>query len=270
MAPAWQLLVLLLAALSSEINAQSEGGMTQQPETWTGRWLPERPHETPVTTVVPELQDHKHGVKMGVKSVRCDNAKINLTVDWDYNPINYTCFYPTHRIRPDLSVRPLLECENIPKKYSAAHICMRTRIHYQSKIPTFGPHRPLWAKYGEFTFVPVQRWLHNLEHGAVVMLYHPCANQLEVARLRTLVTGCIRKHVITPYTLLDVERPLALVAWGCRLTMNVVDDDTVEEFIKKYALKGPEKIDVDGQYREGLVMPAANASKMAFTELCPH
>ena len=41
-------------------------------------------------------------------------------------------------------------------------------------------------------FVPVQRWSHNVEHGAVVMAYNPCLNPDTVDRLRKLVTGCIR------------------------------------------------------------------------------
>lgn len=26
-----------------------------------------------------------------------------------------------------------------------------------------GPHRPIWAKYGEYKFLPRERWLHNAE-----------------------------------------------------------------------------------------------------------
>jgi len=45
-----------------------------------------------------------------------------------------------------------------------------------------------------------------LQHGAVVMLYHPCAYPSQVDRLREIVTGCIGKHIITPSTLVDPER----------------------------------------------------------------
>ena len=72
-------------------------------------------------------------------------------------------------------------------------------------------------------FVPAQRWLHNIEHGAVVMLYHPCTHPETVAALRRLVTCCIRKHIITPSTNLSEKRPLALVAWGCRMTMSHIN-----------------------------------------------
>lgn len=42
---------------------------------------------------------------------------------------------------------------------------MDTTISYPEKIPTFGDHRPLWPIFGEYKFVPPQRWLHNIEHG---------------------------------------------------------------------------------------------------------
>ena len=44
--------------------------------------------------------------------------------------------------------------------------------------------------------MPVQRWSHNVEHGAVVMAYNPCLNQDSVERLRKLVTGCIRCSIL--------------------------------------------------------------------------
>ena len=45
-------------------------------------------------------------------------------------------------------------------------------------------------------FVPVQRWSHNVEHGAVVMAYNPCLDPDTVDRLRKLVTGCIRCSIL--------------------------------------------------------------------------
>lgn len=75
------------------------------------------------------------------------------------------------------------------------------------KLHSFsGTHRPLWAIYGEYKFLPKQRWVHNLEHGAVVMLYHPCANKYEVNLLKKIVRSCLYKHVITPYNLLTPDR----------------------------------------------------------------
>ena len=101
-----------------------------------------------------------------------------------------------------------------------------------------------WALPGRF--VPAQRWLHNIEHGAIVMLYHPCTHHTLVEKLRALVKGCIRyvestyvylylfivhnfvrKHIISPSTLVSEMRPLVLVGWGCRLEMGQVDEHEV-------------------------------------------
>ena len=123
-----------------------------------------------------------------------------------------------------------------------------------------------------YRFVPPQRWLHNIEHGAVVMLYHPCTHPVTVDKLRTLVTGCIRKHIITPFTDLTEERPLALVAWGCVMTMSHVNKREVVGFIRKYALKAPEgTFPKEGKYSHELIKLAKppKGSDMNDTFLCP-
>lgn len=38
------------------------------------------------------------------------------------------------------------------------------------------------------------------------MLYHPCANPLEVTRLKNLLRSCLWRHVITPCNDLDYDR----------------------------------------------------------------
>lgn len=43
------------------------------------------------------------------------------------------------------------------------HFCMKDSIQYDEMLPTHGDHRPLWPVYGEYLFVPPQRWLHNIE-----------------------------------------------------------------------------------------------------------
>lgn len=48
-------------------------------------------------------------------------------------------------------------------KTQPQHYCMTQRLDYDEWIPTFGDHRPLWPVYGEYRYLPVQRWLHSLE-----------------------------------------------------------------------------------------------------------
>ncbi|XP_037092170.1 uncharacterized protein LOC119112195 isoform X1 [Pollicipes pollicipes] len=154
-----------------------------------------------------DLYDSKHGVKMGVATDRCDDGRTALAMDWAGSPVPHTCFLPYKRrlaVRYDLP--PVNSCVHLASTYYPRHICMKQKIVYNETIPTYGPHRPLWAVFGEYLYVPPQRWLHNVEHGSVIMLYHPCADYEAVAELRQLVRGCIRKHVITPYPALSAAR----------------------------------------------------------------
>jgi hypothetical protein len=64
-------------------------------------------------------------------------------------------------------------------------------------------------------------------------------------------------------------QPLALVTWGCRLTMSTVQPDIVKSFIKQHGLRGPEKLSQDGQYDLGLKVPAEILTDVDDSVLCP-
>lgn len=93
----------------------------------------------------------------------------NLEVDWDGSPRNHTCYTPKKRLNVRLDLQPLETCDDIPPNYTPKHFCMNYSILYNTSIPTAGSHRPLWPVFGEYRFVPPQRWLHSIE---VRLLYH--------------------------------------------------------------------------------------------------
>ena len=68
-----------------------------------------------------------------------------------------------------------MDHDNIPRP---GHACMNTKITYEDTPPRAGNHRPLWPAFGEYRFLPEPRWVHALEHGAAVFLYHPCADKV--------------------------------------------------------------------------------------------
>lgn len=109
-----------------------------------------------------------------------------MSLNVDFDPKNQTemdknskCI-EAERWKVDKEVSPLLTIVILPPRYAPIHRCMAVKIKYIERIPTIGPHRPLWARYGEYLYVPPQRWLHNVEHGAIIVLYHPCADHDEV------------------------------------------------------------------------------------------
>lgn len=144
--------------------------------------------------------------------------------------------------------------------------CAKTNLLFF--LSCSGSHRAVWPKYGEYEFVPPQRWIHSLEHGAIVALYHPCANRQETLKYKKLVKQCLFRHVITPYEQLSSERPFALVAWGKSLEMSFVDLKLMIGFIRMNALQGPEAIDRDGAY-EVMLVEAAKTVSTNDSSLCP-
>eukprot|EP00096_Caligus_rogercresseyi_P006091 TRINITY_DN2227_c0_g1_i1.p1 TRINITY_DN2227_c0_g1~~TRINITY_DN2227_c0_g1_i1.p1 ORF type:complete len:244 (-),score=61.24 TRINITY_DN2227_c0_g1_i1:72-803(-) len=217
-------------------------------------------------------RDDKNRVKMGVLNSECDDGQTQLEVDWKDDPTPYICYNAREKLYPVYKKESKLHCDTLPDDYMPLHFCMNQTIQYNTSVPTYGDHRPIWPKFGEYEYVPPQRWLHNIEHGAVVMLYHPCTHFGVVEELRQLVKGCLRKYIITPYAKLPEERPLSLVAWGCHLSMSHVDKKEVIRFIEDRALHGPEgRYSKEGQYTYKLkeLAKPPKGSDMDDSKLCP-
>ncbi|XP_014207583.1 uncharacterized protein LOC106638760 [Copidosoma floridanum] len=271
----------LLKDYEESDREQQRRGFTEEPvESWTGRWFPARPDEPALPPkIFPKVSKMESNgshpgsdqVPMGVQSSTCDDGKTNLTIDWDYSLSSTTCY--GKMTRPNLRLLPKIMCKTIPKNYVAMHKCMSDVIEYNEDIPLYGVHRPIWPVYGEYSYIPAQRWLHSLEHGAIVMLYHPCADKVEVKKLKYLVKSCLRRHIITPNNLLDEKRPLALLSWGCIMSMSHVNKKAVVKFIKESAASAgnaPEKdIYRDGEFSDQIKEKAANVSDEKDSILCP-
>ncbi|GAV04227.1 hypothetical protein RvY_14539 [Ramazzottius varieornatus] len=203
-------------------------------------------------------------IPMGV-TPGCDDGQTSLDVDWNGLSRDYWC--TEGQWKTNASAPPVQSCDPSPNQRT--HYCMNDKIAYTDVPPTYGDHRPVWPVYGEYKYAPPQRWIHSLEHGAVVMLYHPCANMVQVDKLRTLVRGCLRRHLITPYNKLPRSTPMALLTWGCKLLMNVVDERVAVEFIKTHADRGPEKLFEDGVFSYNLIKRAAMITDAGDSVICP-
>lgn len=245
----------------------------QDLEHWTGRYFPDKE-----TTLKPAMNSvsgsgktERQKMMFAAINKDCDDGKTNLTVDWNNSPVNYTC-YMKQFLPIDPKLPSILHSERIPPMYEAEHACMTSEIHYNTIIPTFGTHRPAWPKYGEYKFVPKQRWLHNLEHGTVVMLYHPCAHPMLVNHLRNIIVNCLYRHIITPYNL-PIDRPFALVTWGHYYAFNdpITNEMGAVQFILRHAKHAPEQMSRDGIYEHALLKHAevVEDSDIEDSVLCP-
>ena len=133
------------------------------------------------------------------------------------------------------------------------HIPLPQAITYAQSPPTSGPHRFEWAKWGEFVHLPAQRWLHNLEHGGVALLYHPCADPKIIQQLRGFARcqpagkgGDPFRWVMSPYP--DLETQWTIVAWKWRISGNCFDPAAVGKFLDQHYNKSSEDVPNHGSW----------------------
>ncbi|XP_048468719.1 uncharacterized protein tp53i13 [Rhincodon typus] len=141
---------------------------------------------------------------------------------------------------------------------------MGERIEYDEQIPTSGMYRPIWAAYGEYLYVPPQRWVHNLQRGGVAFLYHPCVHPRLKEELSLLARACKYQHIITPHLNLSQQWPLALVTWGKSLEMSTINlAEAVSWLRENVNLAHSSEMEDDGAYnylliRRAKLMSASN------------
>ncbi|MGH7296132.1 MAG: DUF3105 domain-containing protein, partial [Polyangiaceae bacterium] len=134
-------------------------------------------------------------------------------------------------------------------------------VQWDSNPPSSGPHFPIWAAFQAYTSpVPRGYYLHDEEHGAIVMLY-TCADDggcPDVAAALQSVSDAIPddplcaqtgegvrvRTVITPDPLLDV--PVAAAAWGWIYRAECVDLPTLTQFALDHYARGPEVLCANG------------------------
>src|SRR6478609_8747371 len=123
------------------------------------------------------------------------------------------------------------------------HVAACSEITYSTNPPSSGEHYPSWADFGAYDFpLPRGYWVHNLEHGAVVVTYNcpaGCDDDVERASawLAQLTpdaacsTGPARV-LLVPDPLLDV--PWAASAWGFTLRADCFDAGAFSSFVSDH------------------------------------
>jgi len=145
--------------------------------------------------------------------------------------------------------------EHVPE-VGLAHVSLPDAITYAQSPPSSGNHRAEWAKWGEYTFLPPQRWLHNLEHGGAALLYHPCADAKIIQELRGFArcrpaqsTGGPFRWVLTPYA--GLPRRWAIVTWQWTLLGDCFDPVAIEQFLDAHYRKTEEDFGAHGGWSYG-------------------
>lgn len=147
----------------------------------------------------------------------------------------------------------------VPQK----HTCVQRPLFYDNfntkgdlvTPPALGRHRERWPVWGEYTFLPPQRWLHSAEHGGIVFLYNQCLSPGDICRIRIFIqkwrlTLGLGKHafrfILTPFK--NLQTPMAIVSWGKVYMSNCFDEEDMDDFILKHYRESWEDVAEDGPY----------------------
>jgi hypothetical protein len=130
------------------------------------------------------------------------------------------------------------------------HVPDGSPIQYRHYPPASGPHYPSPQAWGVYsTEVPEGAWVHNLEHGGVVLLYKcdgsSCADMAsQIQALAQTLPRSARwneiKFLAAPYPKMD--EPFTLVAWDRQETLATLDAAKVQAFYRAYVDRGPENV----------------------------
>ena len=128
------------------------------------------------------------------------------------------------------------------------HVAEGSEVEHKANPPASGDHYPVWSRYGVFE-EPVNPgyWVHNLEHGAIVLLY-TCTDDCEQVRAdingvyASLPDGAFGevKLLATPYDG-DFGSRFMLIAWNWQEPFDEFDAGRIERFYREFLDRGPER-----------------------------
>jgi hypothetical protein len=139
--------------------------------------------------------------------------------------------------------------EELMEDEGRSHVVAGSPLAFQKYPPTSGTHYETsmpWGVYEETQ--PEGYWVHNLEHGGVVLLYNcpegcpELKEDLENFYNKAPINRCSENRVIVmPYSE-SMTTPITILAWRRRLNLEQYDRKQIEKFYVRYEENGPENI----------------------------
>jgi hypothetical protein len=146
----------------------------------------------------------------------------------------------------------------VPRDPTTQHRPQGATIEWTTNPPTSGSHYQIWAAWNR-SYPALDRgfWVHNLEHGGVILLYRCDAGcPDEVAMLEDAVralpedascNAAVRRRVlVVADPLLPEDNTFAAVAWGTMYTASCVDPEAIATFTRDFYARAPEDFCTDG------------------------
>jgi hypothetical protein len=136
-----------------------------------------------------------------------------------------------------------------PPFEGAQHVAEPTAVRYTANPPASGNHWPMWQEpWGDYpTELPRERWVHNLEHGGVVLLYNCPLGCEDIHQQLVAIRNGTRpdrynsvRILVTPDSVMPHK--VAAVAWLWRWQGDSVDMNAIQCFIQSRYDRAPESL----------------------------
>lgn len=157
---------------------------------------------------------------------------------------------PAHECVTIVQLADAVDASVALQSLGAAHEPPGAAVEYEHCPPTSGTHygTTLLARlHGPAEPTVPQEWVHNLEHGQVVLLYScraSCDGVVDdlgkIARDAPSSPLCDDPAVLVVTRYEDMPAPLALAAWGRLRYLRSPSADVVAAFVREHADRGPE------------------------------
>lgn len=127
------------------------------------------------------------------------------------------------------------------------HVATGSVIAFPNYPPSSGPHYETWLPWRFFDTEQAEGfWIHNLEHGGLVILYN-CMGQ-PCDQLKTQLDGLYNKAKLDKYSAQKIvitanskiKTRLAVIAWGWVDEFDQFDEARILAFYDARNNKGPE------------------------------
>jgi len=153
---------------------------------------------------------------------------------------------------------------NGPASRALGHNHVTGPVTYPVTPPAGGDHNAQWMNCGVYDQpVPVERAVHNLEHGAVWITYQPSLPQSEVSQLRAFAgrqsviapagAAGSRYLDLTPYP--GLPAPIVISSWGFQLRLTSPTDPRLQQFVSTFRASQKYSPEYGGACTGGLGTP---------------
>lgn len=116
-------------------------------------------------------------------------------------------------------------------------------VQYDTSPPTYGPHFDQTAPAGfHEEAIPEENYVHNLEHGQVVIHYGPDASDEIKDKIDTLVDQEAQATLAVPTEGLD--KPVYFTAWGASQGCDEPAQAAADTFRERFQGRGPEPVGI--------------------------